>query len=309
MLAKQLKPKLVIVLGPTAVGKSEIVFELARTMGAEIINADSQQIYRYMDIGTGKPSAAERERVRHHLVDIINPNEEFNAAIFRRLATAAIADIQTRGKQAIVCGGTGLYLKALTGGLFTGPAQDPAIRERLNAEADRAGVGSLYRRLERVDPQAMSRIHPNDRQRIVRALEVFELTGKAISDWQKEHAFAESLFETLKIGLERERAELYDRINKRCDRMIADGLLDEVKMLLDKGYGFDLKPLQTIGYRHMGLVIRGEATAEDAIALMKRDTRRLAKQQLTWFRGDHDIQWFHPDGRKPIETAVERFLS
>ena len=278
-------------------------------MDAEIINADSQQVYRCMNIGTGKPSVAERERVRHHLVDIINPNEEFNAAIFRQLATAAMADIQTRGKQAIVCGGTGLYLKALTGGLFTGQAQDLAIRERLNAEADRAGLVSLYRRLERVDPQAMSRIHPNDRQRIVRALEVFELTGKAISDWQKEHAFGESVFDTLKIGLERERAELYDRINKRCDRMIADGLMDEVKMLLDKGYGFELKPLQTIGYRHMGLVIRGEASAEDAIALMKRDTRRLAKQQLTWFRGDHDIQWFHPDEKKPIEAAVERFLS
>ncbi len=278
-------------------------------MDAEIINADSQQVYRYMDIGTGKPSVAERERVRHHLVDIIDPNEEFNAAIFRQLATAAIADIQTRGKQAILCGGTGLYLKALTRGLFTGPAQDLAIRERLNAEADRAGLASLYRRLERVDPQAMSRIHPNDRHRIVRALEVFELTGRAISDWQKEHAFAESLFETLKIGLERERAELYDRINKRCDRMIADGLMNEVKMLLERGYGFDLKPLQTIGYRHMGLVIGGKASAEEALVLMKRDTRRLAKQQLTWFRGDGDIQWFHPDEKKAIRLAVENFLS
>ncbi len=278
-------------------------------MTAEIINADSQQVYRYMNIGTGKPSVAERERVRHHLVDIIDPNEEFNAAIFRHLATAAIADIQIRGKQVILCGGTGLYLKALTQGLFTGPAQDLAIRARLDAEADHAGLASLYRRLERVDPQAMSRIHPNDRQRIVRALEVFELTGRAISDWQKEHAFAESLFETLKIGLERERAELYDRINERCDRMIADGFMDEVKALLSKGYGFDLKPLQTIGYRHMGLVIRSAASAEEALALMKRDTRRLAKQQLTWFRGDHDIQWFHPDAKKEIRAAAENFLS
>jgi tRNA dimethylallyltransferase len=181
--------------------------------------------------------------------------------------------------------------------------------ERLNAEADRDGLGSLYRRLERIDPQAMSRIHPNDRQRIVRALEVFELTGRAISDWQKEHAFSESLFDTLKIGIERERAALYDRINKRCDRMIAEGLLNEVRMLLEKGYGFDLKPLQTIGYRHMGLIIRGEASSNEAAALMKRDTRRLAKQQLTWFRGDRDIQWFHPDQRRPIAAAVERFLS
>ncbi len=277
-------------------------------MDAEIVNADSQQVYRHMDIGTGKPSALEREQVRHHLIELINPDEEFNAAIFRQLATSAIADIQRRGKRVILCGGTGLYLKALTRGLFTGPAQDPAIREKLNAEADRAGLASLYGRLERVDPQAMSRIHPNDRQRIVRALEVFELTGKAISDWQREHAFAESLFETLKIGLQRERAELYDRINKRCDRMIAAGFMDEVKMLLERGYGFDLKPLQTIGYRHMGLVIKGEASAEEAFELMKRDTRRLAKQQLTWFRGDRDIQWFHPDEKKRIRLAVDHFL-
>ncbi len=277
-------------------------------MDAEIVNTDSQQVYRHMDIGTGKPSALEREQVRHHLIDIINPDEEFNAAIFRQLATSAIADIQRRGKRVILCGGTGLYLKALTRGLFAGPAQDPAIRERLNAEADRAGLAALYGRLERVDPQAMSRIHPNDRQRIVRALEVFELTGKAISDWQREHAFAESLFETLKIGLQRERAELYDRINKRCDRMIAAGFMDEVKMLLERGYGFDLKPLQTIGYRHMGLVIKGEASAEEAFELMKRDTRRLAKQQLTWFRGDRDIQWFHPDEKKRIRLAVDHFL-
>ena len=309
MVAKQLKPKLVIILGPTAVGKSELAFELARSLDAEIVNADSQQVYRYMDIGTGKPSVAVRERVRHHLVDIINPDEEFNAAIFRHLATTAIAEIQSRGKQVILCGGTGLYLKALTQGLFTGPAQDLAIRARLNAEADRDGLVSLYRRLERVDAQAMSRIHPNDRQRIVRALEVFELTGRAISDWQKEHAFAESLFETLKLGLERERAELYERINERCDRMIADGLIDEMHALVNKRYRFDLKPLQTIGYRHMGLVIRGEASAEEALALMKRDTRRLAKQQLTWFRGDHDIQWFHPDKQKEIRAAVENFLS
>ncbi len=309
VLAKQVKPKLIVILGPTAVGKSELAFELARSIDAEIINADSQQVYRYMDIGTGKPSAAEREQVRHHLIDIINPDEEFNVAIFRHLATDAIADIQVRDKPVILCGGTGFYLKALTRGLFAGPAPDLAIRERLNAEADRSGLASLYRRLERVDPQAISRIHPNDRQRIVRALEVFELTGRAISDWQKEHAFAESLFATLKIGLERERAELYDRINERCDRMIAAGFMDEVNVLLKKGYGFDLKPLQTIGYRHMGFVIRGEASTEEAVMLMKRDTRRLAKQQLTWFRGDRDIRWFHPDEKKQFQLAVETFLS
>ena len=307
MVVKQPKPKLVIILGPTAVGKSEVALGLASPMSAEIINADSQQVYRYMDIGTGKPSAAERERVRHHLIDIINPDEEFNAAIFRQLSIAAIADIQSRGKRVIVCGGTGLYLKALTKGLFTGPGQDLSLREALNAEADNHGITALYRRLEKVDPEAVSRIHPNDRQRIIRALEVFALTGKPISVWQKEHAFGESAFDALIVGLQRERTELYNAINERCERMIADGFMDEVKRLLDKGYGFDLKPLQSIGYRHMGLVLKGELPRQDAIALMKRDTRRLAKQQLTWFRGDHDIQWFHPDLKKQLRAAVERF--
>jgi tRNA dimethylallyltransferase len=307
VVAKQPKPKLVIILGPTAVGKSEVALGLAPPMSAEIINADSQQVYRYMDIGTGKPSAAERERVRHHLIDIINPDEEFNAAIFRQLSIAAIVDIQSRGKRVIVCGGTGLYLKALTKGLFTGPAQDLSLREALNAEADNHGITALYRRLVKVDPEAVSRIHPNDRQRIIRALEVFALTGKPISVWQKEHAFGESAFDALIIGLQRERTELYNAINERCERMIAEGLLDEVKRLLDRGYGFDLKPLQSIGYRHMGLVLKGELPREEAIALMKRDTRRLAKQQLTWFRGDHDIQWFHPDQKKQLRAAAESF--
>ena len=307
MVAKQPKPKLVIILGPTAVGKSEVALGLAPPMAAEIINADSQQVYRYMDIGTGKPSAAERERVRHHLIDIINPDEEFNAAIFRQLSIAAIADIQSRGKRVIVCGGTGLYLKALTKGLFTGPAQDLSLREALNTEADNQGLNALYRRLEMVDPEVVSRIHPNDRQRIIRALEVFALTGKPISVWQKEHAFGESAFDALIIGLQRERTELYNAINERCERMIADGLMDEVKRLLDRGYGFDLKPLQSIGYRHMGLVLKGELPCEEAIALMKRDTRRLAKQQLTWFRGDHDIQWLHPDQTKQLRAAAESF--
>ena len=304
----QSKPKLLIITGPTAVGKSEAALDLAARMGAEIINADAQQVYRYMDIGTGKPTAAERERVRHHLIDIINPDEEFNAAIFRQLALAAIVKIESRQKRAIVCGGTGLYLRALTKGLFIAPGQDPSLRERLNAEADRSGLAELYERLIRVDPGAASRIHPNDRQRIVRALEIFTLTGKPITEWQREHAFGNSDFETLVIGLQRERAELYAAINERCERMLADGLMDEVRELVRRGYGLGLKPLQSIGYRHMGLVLKGELPADEAVALMKRDTRRLAKRQLTWFRSDPEIQWFHPAQREEMQAAAERFF-
>lgn len=304
----QTKPKLLIITGPTAVGKSAVALDLAARMGAEIVNADSQQVYRYMDIGTGKPTAAERGRVRHHLIDIINPDDEFNAAIFRRLASAAIAEIEKRQKRVMVCGGTGLYLRALTGGLFVAPAQDLSLREALNAEADRCGLAGLYQRLASVDHEAGSRIHPNDRQRIVRALEVFTLTGKPISDWQQAHAFSQKDFETLVIGLQRERADLYGVINERCERMIADGLMDEVRKLIDRGYGLDLKPLQSIGYRHMGLVLKGAMPLDEALVLMKRDTRRLAKRQLTWFRSDPEIEWFHPDQREEVQAAAQRFF-
>jgi tRNA dimethylallyltransferase len=303
------KPKIVIIVGPTAIGKSGIALRLAAELAAEIINADSQQVYRYMDVGTGKPSAAERRRVPHHLIDVVNPDEEFNAAIFRRRAVESISDVRSRGKSSIVCGGTGLYIKTLTKGLFTGPAHDPLVRAALNREAERSGLPALYERLERHDPRASAWIHPHDRQRIVRALEVFELTGKPISRWQEEHAFAEAPYDTLTIGLNRARAELYDAINRRCDRMMENGLLDEVRQLVAQGYGLELKALQSVGYRHMGMVLRGQCLLDEAVNLMKRDTRRLAKRQLTWFRNDRDVLWFHPAETAAVRTAVEDFLT
>ncbi len=304
-----MKPKLLIVLGPTAAGKSDIVFWLAAQMDAEIINADSQQVYRYMDIGTAKPSREQRDKIPHHLMDVVDPDQEFNVADYRRLATASAADIARSGKHAIVCGGTGLYIKALTKGLFVGPARDTEIRASLETEAKRNGLGFLYQRLERVDPSAASWIHPNDRQRIIRALEVYEMTRKPLSRWQKEHAFNETPFHTLKIGLCRERAELYERINRRCEQMIEGGLLDEVKGLVERGYGLDLKPLQSVGYRQIGLFLERRMSLEEAVFLMKRDTRRLAKRQLTWFRSDHDIRWLHPEEqRQEVVEAATRFL-
>lgn len=304
-----MKPKLLIVLGPTAVGKSELALELAERIDAEIINADSQQVYRYMDIGTGKVSVADRERVPHHLIDRVDPDQEFNAALFRRLATEAVDEIRRRGKKVVVCGGTGLYLKALTHGLFSGPGQDPKIRRNLEEEIKEKGLAALYQRLAAVDPSVTASIHPNDRQRIVRALEVFATTRRPLSAWHKDHSFQEEPFAVAKIGLLRERAELYDRINRRSERMLHEGLLEEVRGLVKQGYGLDLKPLRSVGYRQMGAVIRGEMDLIRAGDQMKQETRRLAKRQLTWFRHDGAIRWYHPETDKhKIFQAVADFL-
>ncbi len=304
-----MKPKLVIILGPTAVGKSELALALVREINGAIVNADSQQVYRYLDIGTGKPSNAERERAAHFMIDVVDPDEEFNAAFYRRLATESIDQIRRREQNAIVCGGTGLYLKALTKGLFEGPGQNGDIRRVLEQRIESEGLQSLYRELLRVDPNVAATIHPNDRLRTTRALEVYQLTGRRISDWQKEHAFHEQPFDVFKIGLNRERSELYDLINHRSQRMVDAGFLDEMRYLVTRGYDLALKPLLSVGYRQMGQVVQGRQVLADALEEMKQETRRLAKRQLTWFRADREVHWFHPEQRSEIIEAVKRFLS
>jgi|SRR3989338_6363724 len=305
-----MKPKLLVILGPTGTGKSEVAIDVALQVDGEVINADSQLVYRHMDIGTAKPPASVRQKVAHHLIDVVDPDGEFNAALYRELALKVIQDITARRKKAIVCGGTGLYMRALTQGLFVGPAKNPEVRKRLEEEARERGSDFLYQRLRQVDPDATDRIHPNDRYRIIRALEVFELTGKGISRWQKEHGFKESAFEVLKIGLNREREELYALINRRCDEMIGRGLVDEVNGLVERGYSLDLPALQSVGYRQTGLYLRGRVALDEAVALMKRDTRHLAKRQLTWFRADKEIRWFHPErDRKQILDSVKEFFT
>ena len=304
-----MKPKIVIVLGPTAVGKTELALAVAQRVNAEIVNADSQQVYRYLDIGTGKPSKPERERVRHHLIDVVNPDEDFNAARYRQLAAASIDEIHKRGAKVLVSGGTGLYLKALTGGLFSGPSQDTELRANLEREIAQIGLAALYDRLIAIDPGANTKIHPNDRQRIIRALEVYQSTGRPLSEWQNEHRFQEEAFQVLKIGLARARDELYDLISRRSESMIRAGLLDEVRGLMERGYELDLKPLRSVGYRQMGEVIEGIKGLPEAIAEMKQETRRLAKRQLTWFRSDPEIRWFHPEKQeREIGESVQAFL-
>jgi tRNA dimethylallyltransferase len=304
-----MKPKIVIVLGPTAVGKTELALAVAQRVNAEIVNADSQQVYRYLDIGTGKPSKPERARVRHHLIDVVNPDEDFNAARYRQLAAASIDEIHKRGAKVLVSGGTGLYLKALTGGLFSGPSQDTELRANLEREIAQIGLAALYDRLIAIDPGANTKIHPNDRQRIIRGLEVYQSTGRPLSEWQNEHRFQEEAFQVLKIGLARSRAELYDLINRRSESMIRAGLLGEVRGLMERGYELDLKPLRSVGYRQMGEVIEGIKGLPEAMAEMKQETRRLAKRQLTWFRSDAEIRWFHPEKQeREIAELIEAFL-
>jgi tRNA dimethylallyltransferase len=302
------KPKLVVICGPTGIGKTAAAIKLAERFKAEIISADSMQIYRYMDIGTAKPTAEEQARVRHHLIDLVDPDEHFDAAQYARLAREKVFKLQADGILPFVVGGTGLYIKSLLHGIFQARSVDPSIRKRLKVEAAEHGSRFLYDRLKKYDPDTAARLHPNDTYRIVRALETFEASGKTISKYHREHRFSDEPFVVLKIGMNIDRAALYDCINRRVDAMIGAGFVDEVKKLLAMGYGAELKSLQSIGYRHMVDYIQGRLTRDETIRTLKRDTRRFAKRQLTWFGADNAIIWKKPDQVQPIKRTIEAFL-
>jgi tRNA dimethylallyltransferase len=302
------KPRLIVVCGPTAVGKTTVGIELARALGGEIISADSMQVYRHMDIGTAKPTAAEQAAVPHHLIDVVDPDEPFDAATYAAQGRQAVAALSQRGRTPVVVGGTGLYVKALLSGLFRSEARDPVVRSRLRAEVESLGPVALYVQLERCDPQTAARLHPNDAVRILRALEVFEVTGRPISELQQEHRFAHTPFCVLKIGLSIDRPTLYERINRRVDAMAAAGLEQEVRSLLARGYGPELRAMQSIGYSHMTRFIAGSFTWEECIRTLKRDTRRFAKRQMTWFRADAEIAWSSPDRLPDLIRRSKEFL-
>ena len=285
------RPTLTVICGPTAVGKTELTLALAELCNGEIISADSRQVYRLMNIGTAKPSRDERLQVPHHLIDVVWPNEEFNAARFITLAEAAIQSIRQRKKRSFLAGGTGLYIKALTEGLLDAPGANPELRKRLHDRAEQEGSESLHAELGRVDPESADRLHPNDLVRIIRALEVFSQSGRPLSTLQDEHAFKSGHYRTLKIGLTCARETLYDRIDRRSEAMFRMGLLEEAEQILQAGYDPELKIFRTIGYRQAFAVLRGEMTRAEAIDDLKRSTRRYAKQQITWFRKDKSIIW------------------
>lgn len=302
------KPKVIIICGPTGIGKTSVAIEIAGAVNGEIISADSMQIYKHMDIGTAKPSPTELARVRHHMIDIVNPDEHFDAALFSGIAHNKVLKLDKRRIVPIVAGGTGLYIKALIHGLFGADPTDPNIRMKLKEEADTHGAAFLYKRLAKSDPVAAGRIHPNDIYRIIRALELVEATGKTISKHHGGHRFADKRYKVLKIGLQMERKALYDRINQRVDVMIEKGLVDEVRNLLERGYSENLKSMQSIGYRHMVDFIKERVLLDETIRCLKRDTRRYAKRQLTWFNADPEIVWTKPDHAEDIILRVKDFL-
>jgi tRNA dimethylallyltransferase len=289
------RPGVIAVMGPTAVGKTSLVLQVAKDLGGEIINADSMQIYRFMDIGTAKPTIANRQEIAHHLLDIVDPDQDFDASRYSRLARELISNLAREGKVAIVVGGTGLYFKAVFRGLFPGGFSDPVIRQRLQGEAEKNGGAELYQRLHKVDPASARRLHPHDLFRVIRALEVWECSGRPISVLHKEHGFRESPFRVLKIGLHRPRSELYARIDRRVEEMMAQGLLAEVTELLNRGYGPQLRSMQALGYRHAVQHLLDGVDLAEVVRTMKQDTRRYAKRQMTWFRRDQEINWFHPE--------------
>lgn len=302
--------KVIAIGGPTCTGKSDLAVAVARSVGGEIVNGDSMQVYRYFDIGTAKPPIAVRESVPHHLVDIVDPDEEFNAALFRDAADRAIADISGKGAVPIVVGGTGLYLRVLFYGLF--PAKrDDFLRERLGAEYAGDPV-AFYERLKAVDPAYAMRISFRDRIRVVRAMEIYLLGGRPVSDLEKDHGFREARYDVCRIGLNAARQELYRRIDERVLAMLSQGLVEEARSILARGYSRELKPFSSIGYREVLRYLSGSIEYEDMVKDIQKNTRRYAKRQFTWFAKEKDMQWFeypHEMGRivETISGFVDRW--
>jgi tRNA dimethylallyltransferase len=307
------RPPVVVVTGPTASGKSAIAIELAERFDGEIVNADSMQVYRYMDIGTAKPSAADRARVPHHLFDVADPSEPYSAGRYANEARAAAAAIHGRGHVVFLTGGTGLYIRAFLEGLIRTRSVDPELRVRLEAEQARAAEegdpARLHRRLAERDPETAAKIHPNDVRRTVRALEILEQAGEPASSVREAHGFRDRPFRVLHLAIDPGRDELDRRIDARAEQMIADGLLREVRDLRERGYGPELKPMQAIGYRHIQPVVDGLDTLTNAVRAMKADTRRFARRQRTWLRPLPDVHWHHPADREGIVSRVAAFLS
>lgn len=299
-------PRLVVIVGPTGAGKTRLSLDLATRVRGEVISCDSQQVYTGMDIGTGKVTAEERARVPHHLLDVVNPDQEMTMARFIELADAAVADVAARGVPAIVCGGTGLYVRGLLLGLFEGPPADAELRKELVA----MGLPAIREELERVDPIAAQKIDKHDEKRMVRALEVYRLTGEPMSAHQArhDHKTLPRRYEARLVGLAPEREALYRAIDARVDEMIAAGFEAEVEALRAKGYRPPLRSQQAIGYEELHQVADGTLDRGRAIEVIKRNSRHYARRQLSWYRSDQTITW-HPSAAAVDLAELERYLA
>jgi len=310
--APQRRPPVAVVTGPTACGKTDIAIEIALRFDGEVLNADSMQVYRYMDIGTAKPSLEQRARVPHHLFDLVTPDVPYNAGRYARDARDSARGVHGRGHLVVLAGGTGLYIRAFLEGLVEAGGPDRALRDRLeqeHAQAVKEGDPErLHRRLAELDAGAAARIHPNDLRRIVRALEIAERSGSTLSGLHAGHRFSDRPYASLHLALDPGVEPLRERIDRRCEAMIEAGLLREVRDLRERGYGPELKPMQAIGYRHIQPVVDGSDTLANALEAMKRDTHRFARRQRTWLRGVPDAVWMDPRRPDEVLRAVEAFL-
>jgi len=305
---KKNKPKIIIIAGPTGVGKTRIAIEMAKKWGGEIIGADAIQVYRYMDIGSAKPDPNEQAQMKHHMIDVVDPDVRFDAARYVEMARPIIRHLNDADIPIFLVGGSGLYIKALTGGLFSQAPGNPSIRQKYKQMAAEHGNTFLYEQLQKQDPHAASTIHPNDMVRIIRALEVFETTGRSIKEHHQEHQFTDQPYQLFKIMLNEDRKLLYNRIEHRVDQMIHDGLLKEVQSLIHRGYHCQLNAMQSIGYKHMCAFLNGQLEWNDTIRLLKRDTRRYAKRQFTWFRADKSFLWTSPENIASLYPKIHEFI-
>lgn len=302
----------VVVTGPTASGKTSIGIEIARRFGGEIVNADSMQVYRYMDVGTAKPTPEERATVPHHVFDIVDPDANYSAGRYGGDARRAADAIHGRGGLVVLVGGTGLYIRAFLEGLVSDGGANPELRDRLEREHRQAVAEDdperLHRWLEELDPEAADRIHPNDVRRTVRALEICDQAGRPASGVRSDHGFADRPYRSLHLAIDPGRESLGERIDQRCEEMIEAGLLREVRHLRQAGYGPELRTMQAIGYRHINPVADGSDTLANALVAMQRDTRRFARRQRTWIRKLNDVVWLDPADEAGILQNVDRFL-
>jgi tRNA dimethylallyltransferase len=301
--------QLIAIVGPTAVGKSTLAIHLAQVFGGEIVSADSRQVFHRMDIGTAKPSPEERELVPHHLIDVVEPDQDFTLALYQQMATRAIQDIERRGRPAFLVGGSGLYVRALLGG-FRIPhvSPDAELRRRLKQKAEEEGRMALYEELIGVDPTAAKQIDPRNVRRVIRALEVYRALGLPFSQLQGSSPF----FRTLVIGLTSAREDLYRRIDLRVDRMMEQGLVREVERLLEQGYSLDLPAMSGLGYKQIGQYLKGELNLAEAVQKIKNETHRFARHQYAWFRlNDEAIHWFHVgDGMEQlVQSLLQEFIT